>query len=272
MRRGFLSVSALSCCVGLLLTGCGSDAQKAIFGHSLFYESSIDEPGVRDFLTAEQVETSDLQQSSSNRHKGFSRKSYKDSRSERERLAAVLQAKQAAAVRLKEKDKKNRQRQRGSETSHHSLGQEMFSSLVGLVKSSGTTPVQSPKRKGGLLQMPMTGQVIARFGQRSEHGKKNLGIDMIAAADAPVKAVAAGVVLYAGPDKQQRGYLVLIEHANRLVSLYAQLDKLRVKKADKVTTGQIIASAGPYKKNQSALHFELHLNAVAVNPQVYINF
>lgn len=86
-----------------------------------------------------------------------------------------------------------------------------------------------------------------------------------------VKAVAAGVVTYAG-DKQGYGNMVKVNHGNGYETLYAHNEKLLVKPGDIVKKGQVITLSGNSGRSTGPhVHFEVHKNGRVVDPSSYVH-
>ena len=129
--------------------------------------------------------------------------------------------------------------------------------------------VSAPSSSG--FVWPVQGKVISKFGATSD-GLRNDGINIAAPAGAPVMAAADGTVAYAGNQLRGFGNLVLIRHANGLISAYAHNQSLLVKKGDKVKRGAVIArvgSTGNVSKPQ--LHFEIRKGEDPVDPMKYLS-
>lgn len=111
---------------------------------------------------------------------------------------------------------------------------------------------------------PLDGQVITRFGE----GEGRLdGIRIRARLGEPVRAAAAGVVVYAGNELQGYGELVLVRHADRWVTAYGLNSRIRVAEGDEITAGQHIADAGASgATDEPALHFEIRRGVQPVDP------
>jgi murein DD-endopeptidase MepM/ murein hydrolase activator NlpD len=113
--------------------------------------------------------------------------------------------------------------------------------------------------------------VILKYGATSD-GLRNDGINIAAPAGAPVMAAADGTVAYAGNQLRGFGNLVLIRHANGLITAYAHNQSLLVQKGDKVKRGATIArvgSTGNVAKPQ--LHFEIRKGEEPVDPMKYLD-
>ncbi len=110
--------------------------------------------------------------------------------------------------------------------------------------------------------MPVSGKVIRAYAK-----KKNDGIDIAAAAGSSVKAAADGTV--AAVTKDTTGTpIVVIRHADGILTVYAGVDGLKVAKGDKVSKGQGIAvvRAG----DPAFVHFEIRKGVDSVDPMAYL--
>jgi murein DD-endopeptidase MepM/ murein hydrolase activator NlpD len=94
------------------------------------------------------------------------------------------------------------------------------------------------------------------------------GLDIVAPAGAPVRAAAAGTVVFAGTEKEQFGNLVVLAHGDGWNTAYGFLSKVTVKIGDKVAAGERVGLVGATGKARgNELHFEVRHNGVAVDPQ-----
>ncbi|MDN5786253.1 LysM peptidoglycan-binding domain-containing protein [Pseudorhodobacter sp.] len=106
--------------------------------------------------------------------------------------------------------------------------------------------------------MPAEGRIIRPFTKG-----KSEGIDIGAAAGSVVKATAAGEVAAITKDTDQVPIIVL-RHPGNILSVYAGIDAVKVKKGDQVSKGQAIAVVR--KANPTFLHFEVRKGVEAVDP------
>jgi len=119
-------------------------------------------------------------------------------------------------------------------------------------------------KKQYALLWPVSGTVTARYGQR--RGKPHDGIDIRAPSGTPVEAARGGEVVFSAKHGGY-GYLVVIQHDNGLVTVYAHNRENTVKKGQKVKVGQLIAKVGNSGKSTSPhLHFEVRRGANPQNP------
>ncbi|MFO7531887.1 MAG: M23 family metallopeptidase [Candidatus Limnocylindrales bacterium] len=101
------------------------------------------------------------------------------------------------------------------------------------------------------------------------------GIDVVDAYGTPVRAVAVGVVAFAGwnPwDEAGRAWIVVVAHPDGYVSRYGHLTPTdRVRAGELVHTGQIIGKMGNTGRSTGThLHFELLRGGRDVNPLAYL--
>lgn len=116
--------------------------------------------------------------------------------------------------------------------------------------------------------VPVNGIITRHFDLKEQH----FGVQMAAEAEAEVAAVDEGTVLLTlwSPDS---GFLVEIQHANNLLSIYKQLGQTSVRVGQRVRRGELIGTAGDASKAEGRpFEFELWNNGKAVDPESYIVF
>lgn len=122
-------------------------------------------------------------------------------------------------------------------------------------------------RLRGRLAMPVRGSVAGRFGARRADGQSVWkGLFIRAADGADVRAVAAGVVVFAD---WLRGYgnLLIIDHDDDFLSVYGNNQTLLADVGQKVTAGKAIATVGSSGgQEESGLYFELRHRGQAFDP------
>ena len=110
----------------------------------------------------------------------------------------------------------------------------------------------------GRFTWPVKGATIGGFGPRGPGGQRSDGLNIRAAAGDPVRAAAAGEVVYAGDQVPEFGNLVLIKHADGWVTAYGHLGRVDVRMQQKVSQGQQIGQAGTTGGvTEPQLHFEV---------------
>jgi murein DD-endopeptidase MepM/ murein hydrolase activator NlpD len=117
---------------------------------------------------------------------------------------------------------------------------------------------------------PVQGKIIASFGP-NKSGSINDGINIQVALNSLVKAIAPGVVAYSGIGPAGYGNLLIIKHSHDLISAYAHLNEMLVKKGDQISYAQNIAHVGNSGDvSIPQLYFALRLGKTTVNPLLYL--
>jgi murein DD-endopeptidase MepM/ murein hydrolase activator NlpD len=121
---------------------------------------------------------------------------------------------------------------------------------------------------------PAKGWLSSRFGYRISPftGKKEFhrGIDIATRMGAPIVTPADGIVskIYSDPGY---GKVLSVSHGYGVVTRYAHLKKSLVKTGQYVKRGETIALVGNSGRSTGPhLHYEVHLNRVAVDPLRYV--
>lgn len=115
------------------------------------------------------------------------------------------------------------------------------------------------------LILPVDGNVISEYGIRN--GRPHKGIDIGAASGMPVYAVLDGIVVFAGIQGNY-GNVVVIEHPDFVMTVYAHNEKNLVSVGDVVKQGQVIATVGSTgNATCSHVHFEYRVKGKAINPR-----
>ena len=116
---------------------------------------------------------------------------------------------------------------------------------------------------------PINGIITAPFAPLEKH----YGIDIVAPHNDAVKSVLDGTVILSAWTLET-GYVIAIQHAGNLISVYKHNAVLLKHEGDLVKAGEPVAIAGNSGEITSGphLHFELWYNGNPVNPVNYINF
>lgn len=103
--------------------------------------------------------------------------------------------------------------------------------------------------------------------------KKHYAVDIVTTKDAPVKATADGTVIFA-EWTAETGYVMILKHANNLISVYKHNASLSKEQGDLVKGGEVIATAGNTGELTTGphLHFELWLDGNPIDPTNIIDF
>jgi septal ring factor EnvC (AmiA/AmiB activator) len=127
----------------------------------------------------------------------------------------------------------------------------------------------------GALEWPVSGKVIERFGrQRNPKFSTitvNHGLKIEAVAGTQVRAVFQGTVLFSQWFKGY-GNLIILDHGNRIFSLYGNLKASSVAVGDRILTGQPIAGVGESEDASSGghLYFEIRQDNKPEDPQKWL--
>ena len=128
-------------------------------------------------------------------------------------------------------------------------------------------PVPAPAAVTLAWKWPAQGPILRTF-QPNSHGKK--GIEIGGTRGQPVRAAAAGRVVYAGSGLVGYGGLIIVKHDERFLSAYGYNDKLFVQEGSQVHSGQVIAEMGSSGTNRVQLHFEIRRDGKPVDPLQYL--
>ncbi len=120
----------------------------------------------------------------------------------------------------------------------------------------------------GRLPWPVTGRVIQHFGEPLASGRLRAHGDLIAAPlGTPVRAVSYGRVVFADW-LPHFGLLVIVDHGDGYMSIYAHNQSVYVHVGDWVQMGETIATLGDSGgQSEPALYFEIRHRNVALSPR-----
>ncbi len=124
--------------------------------------------------------------------------------------------------------------------------------------------------RAGTLEWPVVGPVSSLYGMRD--GRPHEGIDIAVPEGTPVRASKEGVVAYSGDRVRGYGKVVLVEHPDGLVTVYAHNSELLVKERDTVGRGQVIARSGQTGRASAPhVHFEVRERFRPMDPLLYLH-
>lgn len=122
----------------------------------------------------------------------------------------------------------------------------------------------------GTLAMPVAGTLKNRYGARRNADIRWRGWLIAADEGEPVRAVHGGDIIYADWLRGQ-GLLMVVDHGEGWLSLYAQNHSLLRGVGDRVSAGDIIAKAGASGGSEtSGLYFEIRHRGEPVDPGEWI--
>jgi peptidoglycan DL-endopeptidase CwlO len=150
--------------------------------------------------------------------------------------------------------------------------------IAARLASTGSVPLPAGPIRGGSgsgLIWPVDGPVVSGFGSRTINGSYEYhpGIDIAVPSGTPIRAAAAGTVIFTEPEASSGGYgnYTCIDHGGGLSTCYAHQETFAVSAGQQVSQGQIIGYSdctgycfGPH------LHFEVRINGEVTDPMAYL--
>jgi septal ring factor EnvC (AmiA/AmiB activator) len=118
----------------------------------------------------------------------------------------------------------------------------------------------------GKLRLPVRGELVAKYGSKRGDGASWKGLFIRTEEGAEVKAVAAGMVVFA---EWLRGFgnLIIVDHGSQYMTIYGNNQAILKRAGDAIKAGDVIASAGNTGGNeQSGLYFEMRHQGRAFDP------
>jgi septal ring factor EnvC (AmiA/AmiB activator) len=194
------------------------------------------------------------------------------SRADRERVVREKRERQRVFNRLAgdiRKDRRDIRQLRADESRLARLVQEIGRMVYGRVEQTPEAGVRAEPFASlrGKLRLPVRGELTGRFGApRGAAGLESKGVFIRAAQGQPVKAVAYGQVVYAD---WMRGFgnLLIVDHGQSYLSIYANNESLLKQVGENVTTGETLATTGASGGNEeTGLYFELRHLGRAFDP------
>jgi murein DD-endopeptidase MepM/ murein hydrolase activator NlpD len=150
--------------------------------------------------------------------------------------------------------------------------------IAARLAGTGSVPLPAGPIQGGNgsgLIWPVSGPVVSGFGSRTINGSYEYhpGIDIAVPSGTPIRAAAAGTVIFTEPEASSGGYgnYTCIDHGGGLSTCYAHQETFAVTAGQQVAQGQIIGYSdctgycfGPH------LHFEVRINGEVTDPMAYL--
>lgn len=148
--------------------------------------------------------------------------------------------------------------------------------LAARLAGTGSAPLPAGPIRGGNgsgLIWPVDGPVVSGFGPRFGGSEFHEGIDIAVPSGTPIRAAAAGTVVFTESEASSGGYgnFTCIEHGGGLSTCYAHQASFAVSGGQEVSQGQVIGYSdctghcfGPH------VHFEVRINGAATDPMGYL--
>jgi murein hydrolase activator len=117
----------------------------------------------------------------------------------------------------------------------------------------------------GDLDWPVNGTVRQRYGQKSASLTSGNGMTLMAPEGTPVAAIHEGQIAFAD-SFAGFGKLVIVDHGERVFSLYGNLLEIAVARGSRVERGGVLGSVGRSPAGPAELYFELRVDDRPVDP------
>ncbi len=116
---------------------------------------------------------------------------------------------------------------------------------------------------------PVTGSITEKYNVNEKH----YAIDIAVPKDTPIKAAAAGTVIFA-EWTAETGHVLILDHGNNLLTVYKHNASITKQQGEQVQEGEVIATAGSTGELTTGphLHFEIWRDGYAMDPAKFINF
>ncbi len=123
----------------------------------------------------------------------------------------------------------------------------------------------------GKLRWPVEGRVMIGFGTQKDaklgtYYESN-GIEIAVSPGTPIKAVAAGKIVFADYFKGY-GNLYILSHPGGYHTLYAQTDRMQKKLGAQVAAGDLLGYSG--QGGRDSIYFEIRSKGAPVNPMSWL--
>ena len=146
--------------------------------------------------------------------------------------------------------------------------------LAQLVAAIGRTDLSLLKEPfsslRGKLRLPVRGELTRRYGAPRGAGVEAKGVFIRAPGGQPVRAIARGQVVYAD---WMRGFgnLLIVDHGESYLSIYANNESLLKEPGDAVAPGEPVATTGASGGNEeTGLYFEMRHLGRAFDPLSWV--
>lgn len=197
-------------------------------------------------------------------------KSKKSLEADRKNLAANVQKRKTILYKLDKSLKSGNE-----QLANYQKQQERLETVVNAVKKAAATIAPAKNYPSfisgkGKLSWPVKGKLSHSFGSPRGGDLHWDGWLISASSGAEVRAIHPGRVVFSD---YLRGFglLVIIDHGDDFMSLYAHSHELMRETGDWVQSGQIISRAGNSGGlTDTALYFEIREKGIPVNPKIWL--
>ncbi len=120
----------------------------------------------------------------------------------------------------------------------------------------------------GQLTWPVTGKIHIKYGDKTSETEWN-GVSILAKRGSDIKAIYSGEVVFADWFDHY-GWLLIVDHGDGFMSLYAHAEGLYKNAGDYVKQGELIAVVGDSgDAQQTSLYFEIRRQGTPVDPAAW---
>ncbi len=126
--------------------------------------------------------------------------------------------------------------------------------------------VAARKKISSTWVSPADGKLISGFD--SAIGKK--GIEIKGEWGQEIRAVTKGKIIYAGDDLKGYGKLVILKHADGILTIYGSQNQILVTENQIVNAGQTIGTMGSSATEEIKLIFEVRVGGKSIDPLKYL--
>lgn len=188
-------------------------------------------------------------------------------KTKQQQLAAAQRERQLAVAQLNESIQGKGARLKQLEADQAELQKLLSAIREAVVNLRVPENYQAFRAAKGKMPWPVPGRASARFGNPRNQGKMRWqGVTIPAEAGTPVKAIHHGRVVYADWLRGM-GLLLIIDHGEGYMSLYAHNQSLLREVGEWVTADTPISTVGDSGgQSQPALYFEVREKGKPVNP------
>ncbi len=189
---------------------------------------------------------------------------------------AAVQSRQADLVATRRRREAALERVEGSEKELDGAVASIQAELAATLAATGSVPLPAGPIRGGNgsgLIWPVDGPVVSGFGPRFGGSEFHPGIDIAVPSGTPIRAAAAGTVIFTEPEASSGGYgnFTCIDHGGGLSTCYAHQESFAVSAGQQVSQGQVIGYSdctgrcfGPH------VHFEVRIGGAPTDPMGYL--
>lgn len=126
-------------------------------------------------------------------------------------------------------------------------------------------PLLDVSRNAARLAWPLEGSLVSRF----DNGRSD-GIEIAGNEGESVRAAADGEIVYAGSDLAMYDVLILVRHANGLITAYGYLARAEVREGDRVAAGQTLGALGARSNGPPRLLFQVRQGQDPRDPELFL--